>query len=219
MIEFNKVKTIFFDYDGTLHNSITIYFPAFIKAYSYLVENKLAKPRQWREEEISKWLGYNSKEMWSAFMPELSESVRHKCSHIIGEEMKAQIDLGKPKLYEGALETLQYLKDKGYDLVFISNCGIYYMNAHKRLFKLDNYFKDFICSEEYNYIPKYEILKKVKIKYAQDMVMVGDRVHDIETGKVNHIYTIGCNYGFSSKGELKNADIVIEDIKALIKYF
>lgn len=219
MIEFIKVNTIFFDYDGTLHNSITIYFQAFIKAYSFLVENKLAAPRQWREEEISKWLGYNSKEMWSAFMPELSENYRDKCSQIIGQEMKSQIDSGKPKLYEGSLETLQYLKNKGYELVFLSNCGIYYMNAHKSLFKLDNYFNDFICSEEYDYIPKHEILKKVKNKYAQDMVIVGDRAHDIEAGKANNIYTIGCNYGFSSKNELNDADIIIEDIRDLTKYF
>lgn len=219
MVEFNKVKTIFFDYDGTLHNSIIIYFEAFIKAYSTLVENKLASPKEWKKEEVSKWLGYNKKEMWSAFMPELSESIKDKCGKLIGEEMKVQIELGKPELYEGTLETLLYLKNKGYVLVFLSNCGNYYMNAHKRLFKLDNYFKDFICSEQYDYIPKHEILNKVKGKYLQDMVIVGDRKQDIEAGKLNNIYTIGCSYGFSSEGELNNSDMIIEDIRDLIKYF
>lgn len=219
MIEFNKVKTMFFDYDGTLHNSIIIYYEAFIKAYSSLVENKLASPRQWRKEEISKWLGFNKKEMWGAFMPELSESVRDKCSQLIGDEMKSQIELGNPKLYEGTLETLQYLKSKDYDLVFLSNCGNNYMSAHKKLFKLDNYFKDFICSEEYGYIPKHEILGKVRSKYSDDMVIVGDRAQDIEAGKVNSIATIGCSYGFAAEGELNNSDMIIKDIRDLTKYF
>ena len=190
-----------------------------ISSYSSLVENKLASPRQWRKEEISKWLGFNKKEMWGAFMPELSESVRDKCSQLIGDEMKSQIELGNPKLYEGTLETLQYLKSKDYDLVFLSNCGNNYMSAHKKLFKLDNYFKDFICSEEYGYIPKHEILGKVRSKYSDDMVIVGDRAQDIEAGKVNSIATIGCSYGFAAEGELNNSDMIIKDIRDLTKYF
>jgi len=31
------IKTIYFDYDGTLHNSNKIYAPAFRKAYDFLV--------------------------------------------------------------------------------------------------------------------------------------------------------------------------------------
>ena len=33
------MKYIIFDYDGTLHNSIKIYKPAFMTAYDYLVDN------------------------------------------------------------------------------------------------------------------------------------------------------------------------------------
>ena len=32
------MKYIIFDYDGTLHNSIKIYKPAFMTAYDYLVD-------------------------------------------------------------------------------------------------------------------------------------------------------------------------------------
>jgi phosphoglycolate phosphatase len=218
MIEFDKIRTIFFDYDGTLHNSIKIYAPAFIKAYDFLVENKLAEPRTWREEEISYWLGYNSEEMWKAFMPNLSAELRKTCSEIIGAEMKLQIEMGLPILYERALETLVYLKNRGYTLVFISNCRIYYRDAHNKLFNLHHYFDDLICSEEYNYIPKYEILKRIKTKYPEGMVIIGDRAQDIEAGKKNNIYTIGCNYGFALEGELNEADIIIDDIEDLKKY-
>jgi phosphoglycolate phosphatase len=216
-IQFDKIKTIFFDYDGTLHNSIKIYAPAFIKAYDFLVENKLAEPKIWRTEEISYWLGYNSEEMWKAFMPKLSVDLRKTCSEIIGAEMKLQIERGLPILYEGALETLVYLKNKGYTLVFISNCRIYYRDAHNKLFNLHDYFDDLICSEEYDYVPKHEILKKVKNKYPGGMVIIGDRMQDIEAGWMNDIYTIGCKYGFALEGELDKADIIIEKIEDLKK--
>lgn len=219
MVNFKDVKTIFFDYDGTLHDSMKIYGPAFRKAYSYLVENKLAEPREWSEEEISYWLGYNSLEMWKTFMPNLPKEIRDKCREIVGNEMKFLIEEGKAVLYEGAIETLDYLKNKGYHLVFISNCRRYYRDSHDRLFGLRNYFEDMVCSEEYDFIPKHEILARIKDHYPKEMAIVGDRKHDIEAGRNNNIYTIGCKYGFASEGELENVDIIINNITELKKYF
>ncbi len=63
-MKLSNIKTIYFDYDGTLHNSIKIYAPAFKKAYDFLVENNYAKQKMWRDEEIAKWLGYTSKILW-----------------------------------------------------------------------------------------------------------------------------------------------------------
>lgn len=219
MIPFRNIKTIFFDYDGTLHNSIKIYAPAFRKAYAYLVRQGHAKPRQWEDKDISCWLGYNSSDMWKSFMPDLDEEERSKCSEILGKEMESLIELGKPELYDGALDVLSYLKNKGFHLVFISNCRVYYKDCHNRLFDLDKYFDELASSEEYDFIPKYEILNKIKNKYDEDMVIIGDRKHDIEAGKKNNIYTIGCSYGFAPVGELDNADMVIDNILKLKEFF
>ncbi|MCM8711640.1 HAD family hydrolase [Clostridium sp. SYSU_GA19001] len=214
----NNINTIFFDYDGTLHNSVKIYAPAFRKAYEFLVKEGLAEEKEWSDKEISYFLGFNAQDMWKIFMPNLSDELREKCSSIIGTEMKLLIEKGKPILYEGALETLGYLKNKGYHLVFISNCNIYYKECHSKLFKLDRYFETLICSHEYDFIPKYEILKAIKNNYPYDMVIVGDRKQDIEAGRKNNIYTIGCTYGFALDGELAEADILIDSIKELIKF-
>lgn len=218
LIPFNKIKTIFFDYDGTLHNSIKIYGPAFRKVYMYLVDQGFAQQREWTDREISYWLGFNPKEMWEKFMPGLDEGIRNKCSQIIGEEMKSLIEKGKPELYEGAIDTINYLKNRGYRLVFISNCKLSYKNAHRILFNLEDYFEDLACSEEYNFIPKYEILRDIKNKYPHEMVIIGDRFQDIEAGKKNNIFTIGCSYGFSLEGELRDSDLIIDDIRDLKKY-
>lgn len=219
MINFKYVKTIFFDYDGTLHDSMKIYGPAFKKAYSYLVENKFAESKEWSDEEISYWLGYNSQEMWQTFMPNLPKEIRDKCREIVGDEMKSLIEEGRAVLYKGAIETLEYLKNKDYNLVFISNCRRYYRDSHDKLFGLGSYFEDMICSEEYDFIPKHEILARIKDRYPKEMVIVGDRKHDIEAGIKNQIYTVGCKYGFASKGEIDNVDIIINNITELKEYF
>jgi phosphoglycolate phosphatase len=150
-------------------------------------------------------------------MPFLPAEVKQTASDIISNHMELQLRQGAAQLYEGALETLAYLKNKGYTLVFLSNCKIYYKEGHNKLFGLDKYFTSLVGSEEYNYIPKYEILKLIRPDYPEEMVMIGDRIHDIEAGKKNGIYTIGCNYGYSLPGELEVADYRINNISELRK--
>lgn len=219
MMDYSGVKTIFFDYDGTLHNSMGIYGIAFRKAYDWLVAKKLAAPKSWADEEIAKWLGYNPKEMWENFMPGLSEDHRNEASALIGSEMNTRILAGQATLYDGALETLSHLKEKGYRLVFISNCRTQYMKNHIEAFQLDAYFEAFFCSEAFDFIPKHEILKGVKERFSEKMVIVGDRFQDMEAGLKNEIYTIGCNYGFGNEMELSVADFRIDDIKMLKAIF
>jgi phosphoglycolate phosphatase len=218
-MKFNNVKTIFFDYDGTLHNSMEIYAPAFRKSYSNLVSMGLAKDKDWNDEEILKWIGYSPDEMWEKFMPDLDEEIKVLSSNIISEEMNRLIKTGAPKLYDRSIETLDYLKNKGYNLIFISNCKREYMENHRDLFNLDLYFNDMICSEDYNYLAKKDILRKHVHKYPKEMVIVGDRDKDIEAGKFNSIMTIGCAYGYGKREEIDKSDKVIEDISELMNIF
>ena len=72
------VKTIIFDYDGTIHDTLRIYEPAFRKTYKWLVDQNLAEERIIESSEIASWLGLNSKEMWDEFLPELAQIERHE---------------------------------------------------------------------------------------------------------------------------------------------
>ncbi|MFW6015774.1 MAG: HAD family hydrolase [bacterium] len=210
-----NIKTIFFDFDGTIHDSSRIYVPSFRKAYNYLVKEGYSKEREWSKEQIIYWLGFTSVEMWNNFMPDLDEKVRAKASRIIGKEMLEQLSMGYGHLYDGALEVLQYLKEKGYSLIFLSNCGTSYKKKVNEVFELDKYFSDLICSEDYNFIPKHIIMNNIINNYPKEMIMVGDRIHDIETGKQNNIITIGCTYGYGNEKELQEADYKINSIRKL----
>lgn len=211
----NKVKNIIFDYDGTLYNSIKIYAPAFRKAYEYLVSQDLAENRVWTEEEISKWLGYSSKDMWNMFMPNLSSKEKNICSNIIGSSMIQYIKEGKAELYKGAIDVLNELKCKGFNLIFLSNCKAEYMNNHIQYFNLDRYFNDFYCTEQFDFIPKHEIFRFIKEKHKGDYIIVGDRELDIEIGKIHNLYSIGCLYGYGSKEELISANSLVNNIEEI----
>ena len=58
------VKTIIFDYDGTIHNTLGIYEPAFREAYQWLAEQNVVEEQRIETAQIAGWLGLNSKEMW-----------------------------------------------------------------------------------------------------------------------------------------------------------
>lgn len=65
--------TLFFDYDGTLHDCIRIYAPAFRRVYPELVTAGFAAPRTFSDPELSQWLGLSVSDMWNRFMPELPQ--------------------------------------------------------------------------------------------------------------------------------------------------
>lgn len=217
--KFRRVRTLFFDYDGCLHDSARLYRPAFQKAYDRLVDRGIARPRQWEEKEVARWLGMSCREMWASFLPDLDPSVRDECMDIIKEEQKALTGAGKAVLYPGALETLAYLKGRGYRLVFLSNCRKYYRDSHALAFGLDDYFDELACSEAYGGIPKHEMLRRIMDKYPPEMAIVGDRRHDMEAGRKNGVHTIGCAYGFAQPGELDGADRMIGDVRELMEIF
>lgn len=211
------MKILIFDYDGTLHDSIKIYAPAFRLAYEHLVSFGMAVQRNWSDNEISHWLGFSSKDMWNEFMPDLPQEWKDRCSQMIGDKMLCFIQEGKAELYPHSLEVLQQLKTNGYRLIFLSNCKRNYMEAHIKQFKLDEYFSDFYCTESYNFIPKYEIFTFIKQKHSGDYIVIGDRFQDMEIAKKYNLKSIGCKYGYGDLDELVNASIVINNIIELTK--
>lgn len=128
--------TVFFDYDGTLHDSMHLYGPAFRRAYAALVTDGWAAPRTFSDEEIASWLGYSPAAMWASFMPELPEAIWQRASAAIGEEMRRLLAAGAGRLYPGAKAMLESLREEGCTLVFLSNCSGSYRDEHIAAFGL-----------------------------------------------------------------------------------
>lgn len=204
--------TVFFDYDGTLHNSMAIYGPAFRAAYAWLVEEGHMPPREFSDEWISHWLGWTTENMWTTFAPDLPEPVWRHAAKIVGSEMDRLTVQGTACLFEGAKEMLAKLKAEGYQLCFLSNCRTAYMNVHAQKFGLDEYFDAFYWAEGYNDIPKWQIYQQVANRHACPQVMVGDRFHDLEVATKAGIPSIGCAYGFNLEGELEAVTVTVANV-------
>lgn len=214
------MTNLIFDYDGTIHNSMLTYAPAFRNTMKWLSDGGYVAPKEYTDEEISYWLGFNSTDMWKSFMPDIDPAVREKARVMLGEDMAQRIENGEGALFEGAEEMLLRLRDCGYTIIFLSNCRIRYMERHKRVFGLDRFFDFFYCCEEHGFIPKYEIFRRIEPLHKGKYIVIGDRFHDIETATRNGLSSIGCGYGYGAEGELAKADIIVSniaDIPAAVK--
>ncbi|MCQ2522566.1 MAG: HAD family hydrolase [Lachnospiraceae bacterium] len=210
------IKTLIFDYDGTLHNTAKLYGKAFRKAYDWLVAEGKAKPRIYTDEETSIYLGMSAPAMWEAFMPRLEEYYKKTASAMIGQEMDLLVAEGEAVLYDGCQEVLQTLKGKGYQLVILSNCRHAYMEAHKRVFELEQYFDGFYAAEDFGFAPKEEIFETIQKHYPGEYVVIGDRASDLAVAVKHHLHSVACDYGFGEPEELVAAEQHIKDIKELL---
>lgn len=211
------MANLVFDYDGTLHNSMLTYAPAFRDTMKWLSDNGYIADRQYTDKEISYWLGFNSTDMWGNFHPELDITIRETARKKLGENMAHRLDSGEGALFKGTEEMLTDLKNAGHTLIFLSNCRVPYMQRAKRLFCLEKWFDHFYCCEDYDFIPKYEIFRRFAPNHTGEYIIIGDRFHDIETAAQNGLKSIGCAYGYGSREELSKADIIVDSIADIPK--
>lgn len=206
------MANLIFDYDGTLHQSMKTYAPAFLATCKWLSDNGYMDEREYTEDEISYWLGFNSTDMWSSFLPDADPEIRERARIMLGEDMGQRIERGEGALFPHTEEVLADLKSCGHKLIFLSNCRVKYMERHRRVFGLDRFFDFFYCCEEFDFLPKYQIFRLFSLQHKGKFIVIGDRFHDIETAEKNGLASIGCGYGYGRDDELSAADIIVNDI-------
>ena len=197
---------LLFDYDGTLHDSLQLYAPAFQTAYDRLTELGYAEPRRWSAGEVRQWIGLTPEDMWDRFMPGLPETEKRTSGALIGSRMLEPIRGGRARLYPDVPEVLTALKQRGFRLLLLSNCPASYLEAHAECFRLDRYFRGLYCGEAFGSRPKYESCRELQTRYDGPCLVIGDRRQDMEIARRNGLRAIGCLYGYGSPEELGEAD-------------
>ncbi len=206
--------TLIFDYDGTLHNTLPLYAPALRGEYARLVAEGLAPERELTDKEIGGWLGYNARDMWQGFLPELPPSRMEEAARRVGAAMEENITR-YAAFYPGVEETLDVLYAQGHQMVILSNCKTAYLEAHRRHFGLEKWFAGFYPCEAYGFVPKEEIYPHIARRFSGPYVMIGDRASDLKVGIAHGFPAIACAYGFGEPKEWKGAAAVMDSIRQL----
>ena len=209
---------IFFDLDGTLTDpalGITNSFIHALKFYGMEIPSY---------EELCKLIGPPlpySFETTFGFSPEKAMEAVTKYREYFAEK-----GLFENKVYEGIPELLQSLKAKGKHLVVATSKPEEYSIKILEHFNLSKYF-DFICGSlmDESRSKKDEVIAytleccKLGSPDKSRVLMVGDRLHDIEGAKKNGLKSCGVLFGYGSREELENAgaDYIVKDVNELLE--
>lgn len=117
------------------------------------------------------------------------------------------------ELYSGMIELLEQLIHEGRFLYVATSKPTVFAERILRHFKLDPYFT--YVSGSYldgTRSAKGDIIQHIleeKRLSAEDCVMIGDRKHDMIGANLNHMDSIGVEYGYGSREELEGAGATV----------
>jgi phosphoglycolate phosphatase len=197
-----RYKNILFDFDGTLTDSkegITKSVQYALRKFGISVDNL---------DKLDKFIG-----------PPLIDSFMEYCN-FSREDAEAAVEfyrdrfskkgIHEHKAYEGIRDLLIKLKESRFKLFVATSKPTIYAASILKDLKLFSYFHA-VVGCELNGIrnKKGEVINYVidqyNLKNKKDIVMVGDRSHDVIGAKENEIDVIGVTYGYGSGEELKGA--------------
>ena len=188
------IKTVIFDFDGTIANTLPKVFELYNR---YSDEFSLPKINKKEAEELRSKSAF---EIIKSFgisvikIPGMANKVRKELNNSITEV----------KMFKGVAEVLQRIKSKGLQLGLLTSNSQENVEKYLGFYNVDKLF-DFIHSEK-SLFGKSATLGKLITRYKLDKnatVYVGDEVRDIDASRDNGIRIISVTWGFNTKKSLQ----------------
>ena len=196
------MKTVTFDWDGTLANTI----PDIVANLQYLALD--AGLRYPTEDEILPLIGTTVENILSSLF------FNQKVSRPIGliSRYRELSEKSTPKLFDNVLPTLTLLKKQGYRLCIASSRSRRGLDRQLALTLLDGFFDETVVAEESAQKPHPEML----IRTSTD-IYVGDALIDAQTATAANVDFIAVACGATTKGQFIRAGVetIIPNVKFL----
>lgn len=208
---------ILFDLDGTLTDpgiGITNSVAYALKKYNINVKDR---------SELYKFIGPPLQESFVEYYG-FSEEQSKKSVHYFREYFKDK-GIFENVVYDGIEDMLTALKSNGKKIILATSKPDGFANEILKHFQLDQYF-DFVAGATMNEtrtkkgdVIKYA-LESCKINDLSEVIMIGDREHDIIGAKKCGINSIGVLYGYGNYDELHNAGAtyIAETVADILKF-
>jgi phosphoglycolate phosphatase len=212
-------EALIFDLDGTLFQTETVLLPAYYRLYDQLRAEGLYEGETPDSSVILGSLGMLLTDIWKRVMPGASLAARDRANELLLQYQLEELDKKTGDLYPEVLETLTALHRRGFRLFVASNGLEGYVKSVIAATGLDSLFEALYSAGEYQTQTKVDLVGMLLEEFElQSAWMVGDRSSDVEAGKENNLFVVGCSYAdFGSSSELDEADIVIHKFADLLK--
>lgn len=212
-------EAMLFDLDGTLFRTETLLEEVHHRVFATLREEGLYIAPEPPVERLLGSLGMLLEHIWQQVMPDGSQAAQDRANVLLLQYELEELENGRGDLYEGVPEVLRELKGRGVRLFVASNGLEAYVKDVPRLRGIGELFEGFYSAGEYGTRSKVELVRLLlEQSGAKSAWMVGDRHSDVEAGKSNGLFTVGCDYaGFRREGELDGADVRIGRFSELLE--
>ena len=211
----NKYSAVVFDMDGTILNTLL----DITDSVNYML-SKMNMPNR-TENEIRSFLGSGVNHLISCSVPEgTDEETFEKCLNIYLEHYQIHCE-DKTKPYDGIVDTLKELKNKGYKLAVVSN-----KQEPAVLALADKFFYgifDAVVGDKEGQRRKpapdglIDAVKKLNVP-IEEVIFVGDSDVDYNTAVNAKVPCIAVTWGFRDKDFLEKlgANIFAEKAEDLL---
>ena len=200
------IKTVIFDLDGTLLNTLED-----LKDATNFALSKFGYPER-SLEEVRCFVGNGVKKLIERAVPDNCENV-DECLCVFKKNYSENM-CNHTAPYNGILKILLDLKSYGVKIGVVSNK---FDSAVKDLCK--KYFGDLVdvAIGQADNVPKkpapdavFKAMKELNAEKSTT-VYVGDSDVDVETAKNANLVSIGVTWGFRSRKDLEGADFIIDN--------
>lgn len=205
-----KVRTLLFDLDGTLINSIPLITWSFQMVFEHF-------GLPWKNGEVLKTIGIPLREVAERYMPGRTGEFVEKYTVYQREKHSEYI-----RPFPGAAEVLDIINSSGYSAAVVTSKRRGQALKDLEVCGLSGYFDATVAVEDVTR-PKPDpepVLKALELLGAKpdSAVFVGDSWYDIMAGRRAGVTTVGVTWGMASREELelKNAEFVVDSWRELM---
>lgn len=197
-----KKRCILLDLDGTITDSSL----GITKSAAYALDKFDIKIENLKE--LNKFIGPPLRESFKKFYGMNDEEAERAVTYY--REYYGKKGIIENEVYQGIPELIKSLENRGIRLAIATAKAEVYAKEILEYFSIESYFENVVGSElDGSRGKKCEIidcvLQNMNINDYREVVMIGDRKHDINGAIKNGIDCIGVLYGYGSEEELADA--------------
>ena len=191
------MKAIIFDVDGTLFDTRD----GIIQALNYVL--KVHGRSEIKKEDEARYIGPPIKKSLMEFQG--MEELEADEATALYRKSYVEKFIGDSIWYDGAVETLKELKDRGWILGIATMKTMPQLEALIRDFNCGDLFSVLKAAKEDGSLSKSQMLKDIKEEYqdAKKFVMVGDTMGDYKAAKEAGYEFVAADYGYGDIRDLE----------------
>jgi phosphoglycolate phosphatase len=189
---------VIFDWDGTLCDSIEHIVKAMQHAAAELQLPALAVA------EIRDIVGLGLPQAVKVLYPEEDDTTRAELAAAYSRHYIA-VNQDPAQLFDGALDTLLALRDRGFELAVATGKSRRGLNRVLEAIDLKDFFEITRCADETRSKPHPQMLEEImacRNKAPTEVVVVGDTEYDLAMARNAGVRSVGVSFGVHSNERL-----------------